>query len=193
LVWFTSGYRAANGKLMWDADNTEIKTNYFPSQAIRDQREEIPGLNIVKNRIVYVYDSKDTNRTFAWGWSRIMSLGAYICQIDKSDTWKIYQQRRDFSYGTNKDSSQWKMGPNITYHSPTTLFFEIERDVVTPVVLDCQAATENRDAGLYTCEATNEIGSVESNPIELAYRCIIIIVVIVIIFITIIFVIVRIE
>ncbi|GFS00256.1 hypothetical protein ElyMa_006394500 [Elysia marginata] len=49
------------------------------------------------------------------------------------------------AYGTsNSDPAQWKMGPNITYHSPTTLFFEIENEVFTPFVLDCQAVGNPR-------------------------------------------------
>ncbi|GFR92176.1 contactin [Elysia marginata] len=209
--WFTSGYRALDGSLKWAADGSDVTTDFFPSQAIRDQNKDDPGLNIPYNRIVYKYQGGGSNNSFVWGWNRIMSPGGYICQIDKTDTWKIYQQRRDFSYGTGvTDQHLWKTGPNITYHSANTLFFETESGT-TPVVLDCQASgnpspkyrwfrqkvgqstrqevtaalgknyvitngrltilnpTDTRDSSIYTCQATNEIGTVLSNPIELAY------------------------
>ncbi|GFN94654.1 contactin [Plakobranchus ocellatus] len=140
-----------------------------------------------------------------------MTPGGFICQIDKADTWKIYQQRRDFSYGTGvTDPNQWRTGPNITFHSPNTLFFHTG-SMMTPVVLDCQASgnprptykwfrqavgqkerqevtsalgpkyvitngrltisnpSEKEDVSQYTCEATNDVGIVQSNPIEVSY------------------------
>ncbi|RUS69376.1 hypothetical protein EGW08_022862, partial [Elysia chlorotica] len=201
------------GQLKWSSDNSDIQTDFFPSRAVRNQQEELRGLNIVHDRIVYEYVDTGSNRSFAWGWDRIMSPGGFICQIPKADTWKIFQQRRDYSYGTaTKDSSQWNMGPNITVYSQDTLFFELEENVVTPFVLDCQAVgnprptykwyrqadmesprvevssalgsnyaitngrlkitnpSEAEDAGLYTCEASNSIGTVQSNPIQVSYR-----------------------
>ncbi|KAK3801889.1 hypothetical protein RRG08_054524, partial [Elysia crispata] len=209
-VWFTSGYRAGDGTLKWARDGSDIQTNFFLPQ-VRNRRDQLPGLNIENDRIVYEYDK--ANRSFVWTWNRIMSPGGFICQIAKADTWKIFQQRRDFSYGSSsRDENQWNMGPNITYHSPNTLFFEIEKDRVTPFVLDCQAVgnprptykwfrqadmespreevssalgpnyavtngrltisepKKEKDAGLYTCEASNNIGTVQSNPIEVGHR-----------------------
>ncbi|KAK3779087.1 hypothetical protein RRG08_011112 [Elysia crispata] len=210
--WFTGGYRAPDESLKWLADGSDITTDFFPSDAVRKQMNVDYGLNIPQNRIVYKYDATGKNQSsFVWGWSRVMSPGGYICQIDKADTWKIFQQRRDFSYGTGvTDPSQWKTGPHITYQSPDTLFFKTESGS-TPVVLDCQATgnptpkyrwfrnklgqssrqevtaalgpnygitngrltitnpSDTKDSSIYTCEATNDIGTVRSNPIELAY------------------------
>ncbi|RUS76986.1 hypothetical protein EGW08_015243 [Elysia chlorotica] len=211
-LWFTGGYRASDGSLRWSEDGSLITTDFFPSDDVRNQVKLDDSLNIPYNLIVYKYAGGGQNNSFLWDWSRIMTPGGFICQIDKADTWKIFQARRDFSYGSGiTDSSLWKTGPNITFLSPNTLFFMTEVKTTTPVVLDCQATgnptpkyrwfrqklgqstpqevtsalgkkygitngrltinnpEDNADSSLYTCEASNEMGSVKSNPIELSY------------------------
>ncbi|CAG5132278.1 unnamed protein product, partial [Candidula unifasciata] len=210
--WFTSGFRDLTGRLLWESDGTEIRTDYFPNPSDRNKTVQDPLTKIEYNQIVYRFH-KGSQNEYMWAWSRLMKTGPFICEISQLDAWKLHQQKRDFSYGTSiTDPNLLQIGPNITYQSPDTIFFETSGRMTT-VVLECQATgypspsyrcdfpllyryrkqiewvtsdlgsqytvtngrltitnpDPNKDASLYTCEASNQLGTVLSNPIEVLH------------------------
>ncbi|XP_059179252.1 contactin-3-like [Physella acuta] len=208
-LWFTSGYRDKTGKLLWESDASDITEMFFSDHDSPDKVYVDPWMNLEYNSIVYKYfESSDE---FLWSWSRLMKPGPFVCEVSLSDTWRMYQQQRDFSYGENvTDPEKWETGPNITHQSPDTVFFEIAGKREN-VVLDCVASgnphpqyrwyrksldgqtkewitpdlnakfviTYGRliimnpdpvtDSSIYTCVASNKMGTALSNPIEVTY------------------------
>ncbi|CAL1530767.1 unnamed protein product [Lymnaea stagnalis] len=206
--WFTSGHRDVGGTLVWDYDGGLIDVTYFQDDNTRD-RVNFEPTSLEFNIIVYKYFAGSD--AYLWAWGRLMKPGSFICEINKLDTWKLYQQQRDFSYGSNStDPNSWEIGPNITSLSPNTIFFDLGGRTTT-VVLDCVATgnprpdfmwlrqSSNRqtldkitsdlspryaishgrltitnpdpvkDSNIYTCQVTNTLGSVLSNPVEISY------------------------
>ncbi|BFZ06512.1 hypothetical protein BsWGS_09551 [Bradybaena similaris] len=208
--WFTSGYRDLTGRLLWESDGSAILTDYFPSPSDRNKTVVDPVTKIEYNQIVYRF-FRGAQNEYSWAWSRLMKTSPFICELSLQDSWKLYQQKRDFSYGANTtDPNLLEIGPNITYQSPDTIFFETSGHMTT-VVLDCQATgyptpsyrwfrksasqtniqwltsdlgsrytvtngrltitnpDPNVDVSVYTCEASNKLGKVISNPVEVLH------------------------
>ncbi|XP_076455516.1 contactin-like [Babylonia areolata] len=72
----------------------------------------------------------DKETRFGWAWtSRTKSL-PYICEINKSEVYRIFQRDRDFSYGSpSTDPNDWLKGPTFVYQSPSTVFVGRESQV----------------------------------------------------------------
>ncbi|XP_012936437.1 contactin [Aplysia californica] len=137
--WLTSGFREASGRMVWTADKSEIDpdSHHFVSDAARDEDRKDPRNDLKHNRIVYRY-FEDAQQYF-WAWQRIMVARPFICEISQQDTWKMYQEERDFSFGTGiQDPNKWQVGPKIVGQSMDTVFFRVG-DRMTPVVLECEA------------------------------------------------------
>ncbi|XP_059177201.1 contactin-like [Physella acuta] len=207
--WLTSGYRDAADRILWDSDGSLVTENFFPDPAARDRQDVDEKLSIVYNIIVYRYMA--SSNSYVWAWSRLMKSANFICEINKEDSWKLYQHARDFSYGSNiTDPNLWEMAPNITYQSPDTVFYDSNSQRTT-VVLECLATGNPRpvykwyrkssvqakeeqvtaelssrysvtngrltilnpdpsvDVSRYTCEASNKLGVVVSNPVEVIH------------------------
>ncbi|XP_059177200.1 contactin-like [Physella acuta] len=136
--WLTSGYRDLTGRMFWESDESPIKTDFFPDDASRERTYEDAATGSEYNVIAYKFS--DSLNEYRWRWMRLVEPGYFVCEMSKVNTWKMYQQARDFSYGTGiSDVSLLQMAPNITYQSRDVVFFEYGTGTTT-VVLDCVAS-----------------------------------------------------
>ncbi|KAK6970962.1 contactin, partial [Biomphalaria glabrata] len=135
--WFTSGYRDDTGVIVWDSDGSSVSTDFFPDIATRDRTQVDSWTQLSNDVIVYKYSV--SSKTYEWEWSRMMKTGAYICQMNKTDVWRFYQQQRDFSFGSNvTDHNKWQVGPKIISQSQDTVFYQSPSGM-TSVKLHCLA------------------------------------------------------
>ncbi|CAL1546787.1 unnamed protein product [Lymnaea stagnalis] len=153
MQWFTSGLRETGGAIVWDSDGSQADTTYFDDE--RRQNEKLVDVltGLENNVVVYKYSAAANN--YLWAWSRLMKTGSFVCEMDKSDVWKLYQQQRDFSYGTNtSDPNLWERGPSISFISPDTVFYEVAGRTST-VVLECVASGNPRPTYKWVRPSTN--------------------------------------
>ncbi|KAH9507424.1 hypothetical protein Btru_058046, partial [Bulinus truncatus] len=139
--WLTSGYRDNAGTLIWDSDGSIISKDYFLDS---DSRNGESNRLVGQDYSVIVYKYIGSTSEYVWSWERSSQPSSYICQMNRTDGWKLYQNTRDFSYGSNiSDPNLWEVGPNITYLSQDTVFYKVDGQVTT-VMLDCVATGNPR-------------------------------------------------
>nr|KAI8744128.1 contactin-3-like [Biomphalaria glabrata] len=207
--WFTSGIKERSGHFVWNSDGSNVTDTYFGDHELVDKIKIDIWTRLENNVVVYKYFA--TVDQYMWGWNRVMKPGAFICQIEQAETWRFYQQQRDFSYGsTSSNPTAWEFAPNITYISQDTIFFET-RGQTTDVTLECLASGNPipqyrwfrkslsrgvqewmdpqinskitlsygkliirnpdpvTDSSTYTCVASNKLGTVWSNPVDVGF------------------------
>ncbi|KAH9505526.1 hypothetical protein Btru_057498 [Bulinus truncatus] len=129
LKWLTSGFRDDSGTLVWDGQQGNIATDYFPDVPTRDQKLKDPVTGLQYNIIVYMFYVLGSPAT----------VGPFICEMTKTESWRFYQTTRDFSFGNNETNpSSWETGPNITFVSPDTVLYDFGQTTTT-LVLECLA------------------------------------------------------
>lgn len=91
-LWYTSGIvnNLETGDLKWEGDGTEIKYN---DQWWHSEEDRLKNYR----RIVY------KNEGGLAGWSRVPmdEVLPYICEINQAEAYRINQDERDFTYGSN--------------------------------------------------------------------------------------------
>ncbi|KAH9505524.1 hypothetical protein Btru_057496, partial [Bulinus truncatus] len=137
LKWLTSGFRDDSGTLVWDGQQGNIATDYFPDVPTRDQKLKDPVTGLQYNIIVYMF--YESLNQYMWSWGRQLTVGPFICEMTKTESWRFYQTTRDFSFGNNETNpSSWETGPNITFVSPDTVLYDFGQTTTT-LVLECLA------------------------------------------------------
>ncbi|XP_048781333.2 contactin-like isoform X3 [Ostrea edulis] len=106
-LWYTSGHRERR-HVKWSGDGT-VSTNDVTFWASPDD------LSSISNFIVYKYSVT----LLKYAWSTIDGGAPYkfICEIPRSETQRLLQENRDFTYGSNiTDPSLAPKGPRFTLH-----------------------------------------------------------------------------
>ncbi|XP_025080702.1 contactin-like [Pomacea canaliculata] len=118
--WYTSGVDQA-GKQMWEGDGQPLvgETSYW----VTDNSQVTLYRQLVERRLVYQYT--ETRKTYGWAWTNRTRLLPYICEISRQEVYRVYQQNRDFSFGSDTlNPNDWPVGPNIVQQSPSVVFVD---------------------------------------------------------------------
>ncbi|XP_062597983.1 contactin-like [Saccostrea cucullata] len=145
-LWYTSGHKEQN-HVKWTGDGT-VSANDVTFWASPDDSRSLSDF------IVYKYSVSNLN--YAWGATDGGQSFKFICEIPRSETQRLLQENRDFTYGTNiTDPSLAPRGPKFTMHPSNTVL--TNRSHLPSI--ECNAIGNPQPS--YSWHRTDVTGSVE--------------------------------